>query len=86
MELRVNASFKNMSGHSDSNSRSEHALDRMASRGIGKDQIKEAVQKGAKHLRQDGSIVAEYRWFKVIYREYPVENIRKIYPITVIEV
>ena len=46
---------------------------------------KEAVQKGAKKIRQDQSIVAEFRWFKVIYREFRFNNIRKIYPITVLD-
>ncbi len=65
--------------------RVEHIFDRMRLRGIGTNQIKEAVQRGAKILRRDGSIIAEYRWFKVVYREFRLKNIRKIYPITVYE-
>lgn len=57
----------------------------MRLRGITKDNIKEAVQKGAKTLRKDNSIVAEFRWFRVIYREFKLNEIRKIYPITVID-
>lgn len=44
-------------------------MDRMILRGIGIDQIKEAIQKGAKTRRDDGSLISEFRWFKVIYRE-----------------
>lgn len=65
--------------------RVEHIFDRMRLRGIGVNQIREAVQRGAKILRKDGSIIAEFRWFKVIYREFRLKNARKIYPITVYE-
>ena len=58
----------------------------MKLRGIGIDQIREAIQKGAKKIRKDNSIVTEYRWFKVIYREIQYKEIRKIYQITVMEV
>ena len=43
------------------------------------------TKKGAKKIRKDGSIIAEFRWFKVIYREFKVKDIRKIYPITVMD-
>lgn len=52
---------------------------------ITKDNIREAIQKGAKRIREDESIIAEFRWFKVIYREFLVGDTRKIYPITVID-
>ncbi|MBI5390289.1 hypothetical protein HZB02_02275 [Candidatus Woesearchaeota archaeon] len=86
MELRVNTAFRNVKAHHDDQKRSEHVFERMQLRGIGVEQIKEAVQKGAKKLRDDGSVVSHYRWFKVIYREFRVEDTKKIYPITVIEV
>jgi hypothetical protein len=57
----------------------------MRLRGITTENIKEAVQKGPKKIRADNSIVAEFRWFKVIYREFRVGEIRKIYPITVMD-
>ena len=85
MEITLNVAFRNISYHKDSSRRSEHIFDRMQLRGIGKEQIKEAVQKGAKSLRNDGTIIAKYRWFKVIYREFVLDNIKKIYPITVME-
>ncbi|HLC72758.1 MAG TPA: hypothetical protein VJH37_04190 [Candidatus Nanoarchaeia archaeon] len=84
-EIKVNIAFRNISRHKDTFNRSDHVFDRMKMRGITKDNIKEAVQKGAKRIREDKSIIAEFRWFKVIYREFQVDNIRKIYPITVID-
>ena len=85
VEIRINIAFRNVKQHRDSERRSDHVFDRMKIRGITKDNIKEAVQKGAKKIRQDQSIVAEFRWFKVIYREFRFNNIRKIYPITVLD-
>lgn len=85
-EIKVNIAFKNIRHlHSDSEKRAEHIFERMRLRGITLDNIKEAVQKGAKRIRDDNSIVAEFRWFTVIYRELQVNEIRKIYPITVID-
>ena len=84
--MRINISFKTIDKWRDSEKLAEHIFDRMKNRGIYTHQIAEAIKRGAKRLRADGSIVAEFRWFKVFYREFRVENIRKIYPITVIEV
>ncbi|HLD15932.1 MAG TPA: hypothetical protein VJB94_05140 [Candidatus Nanoarchaeia archaeon] len=84
-EIRVNIAFRNIKYHKDAIKRSDHIFDRMMVRGITKDNIKEAVQKGAKRIREDKSIVAEFRWFKVIYREFRVNDTRKVYPITVID-
>lgn len=84
-EIRVNIAFRNIKDYSDSEKRSEHIFDRVKLRGITKDNIKEAIQKGAKKIRSDGSIVTEFRWFKVIYREFRLNEIRKVYPITVID-
>lgn len=88
MEIRLNIEFKSekTSSWHDSEVRSEHIFDRMRLRGIYSEQIKEAVQKGAKRFRKDGSIISDYRWFRLIYREFRLGDIRKIYPITVYEV
>lgn len=86
MDMVVDINFRSIEEWRDSMKRVEHVIDRMRLRGIFTRQIKEAVQKGSKRLRQDGSIVSEYRWFKVIYREFIIQNIKKIYPITVIGV
>ena len=88
-EIKVDIKFsqiplKNIEEWEDSRKRSEHVFDRMKLRGIGVEQIREAIQRGAKILRKDNSIIAEYRYFKVIYREFRLGKIRKIYPITVI--
>ena len=83
-EIKINVAFRNIRTHKDSSVRSEHVFDRMRLRGISKENIKEAVQKGAKQIREDKSIIAEFRWFKVVYREFQINDIRKIYPITVL--
>ena len=85
MEIEVNVKYKSIKKWEDSIKRVEHIVDRMQLRGMFESQIEEAVQKGAKRLREDGSLIAEYRWFKVIYRQFQLENVRKIYPITVME-
>ena len=85
MELKINIQFRNQKMWRDSERRSEHVFERMKQRGIGIGQIREAVTKGAKKLNVDKTIIAEYRWFRVVYREFQIDNIRKIYPITVIE-
>ncbi len=86
-EIIINIKFtgKNFGLWQDTQKRSEHVFDRMKLRGIGVKQMKEAINKGAKIFRSDGSLVAEYRWLKVAYREYRLGKIRKIYPITVVE-
>lgn len=85
MEIKVNVSFRNVKKWHDSEKRAEHVFDRMRSRGIGVDNVIDAVRKGAKRIRKDGSVMAEYRWFGVAYREFIIGEIKKIYPITVIE-
>jgi len=84
-EIRININYKGIKGHKDSEKREEHILDRMALRGIGIENIKEAVQKGPKRIREDKSVIAEFGWFKVIYREFKIGEIRKVYPITVMD-
>ncbi len=84
-EIKINITYKRLNQYKDSEKREEHLIDRMASRGISVENIKEAIQKGPKNIRKDNSIITEFRWFKVIYREFRVDNIRKIYPITVID-
>lgn len=86
MEVKINVSFRKIPKWKDSERRADHVFDRMKLRGIGVDQIKEAVKKGAKRLREDGSVVCDFRWFRVVYREFRIEQIQKIYPITVMEV
>lgn len=83
MEIVLDVGFRITKGWKDSERRAKHVLDRMILRGIGGSQIKEAVKKGAKRIREDGSIIAEFRWFKVVYREFRIKDRRKIYPITV---
>jgi hypothetical protein len=84
--IKVDVGFRSISGWRDSEKRTEHVFDRMKDRGIGREQVIEAVKKGAKRVREDGSIISEFRWYKVIYREFRIGSIKKIYPITVFEV
>ena len=81
----ININFKSMSKWEDSRKRSEHVSQRMVDRGIGISQIKEAVTRGAKKLMPDRTIHAEYKWYKIVYREFMLKDTKKIYPITVIE-
>jgi len=87
MDIIVNIGFKkSQTGKwDDSMKRAKHLSERLSLRGIGVNNIKEAVQKGSKKLRSDGSIVAEFRWCRVIYREFYLKEFKKIYPITVME-
>jgi len=86
MNIKVNIYFRSVRPFKDSKKRSEHLIDRMRLRGIGIDQIKEAVKKGAKNIREDGSVISEFRWFRIVYRELRLGDIKKIYPITVMGV
>lgn len=86
MNIKINVAFRNIKDWKDSDERSEHVFDRMKERGIGKIQITDAVKKGAKKLRKDGSIISVYRWYAVVYREFVINEVKKIYPITVMEV
>ncbi len=85
MEIKINVAFQNLKTWQDSEKRSEHVFDRMKERAVTVDNIKEAVSKGAKRVRADKSVIAEFRWLKVAYREFIVNDTKKIYPITVIE-
>lgn len=46
----------------------KHARERMVSRGISLEEVKDAIMKGSKRI-QDGKIVAAYRYFEVVYRK-----------------
>lgn len=46
---------------------SRHAREQMIFRGISEKEIREAIQSGAKEI-QNGKIVANYRYFAVVYR------------------
>ncbi len=85
VEIKINVAFRNIRDHMDSERISEHVFDRMMLRRIIKENIREAVQRGPKKVRKDGSIVVGYRWFRVVYREFIMDGIRKIYPTTVID-
>lgn len=84
-EIKVDVKFtqKPFDRWKETEKRAEHVFDRMRIRGVGIGEIKEAVQRGAKKLEADGRINVVYKWYKVVYREFRLNGIRKIYPITV---
>lgn len=45
---------------------SQHAIQRMVLRGISRTEVEAAILRGVK-TRQEGRIVAAYRYFKVVY-------------------
>lgn len=47
---------------------SKHARLRMVERGISNEEVKNAITKGAKRLRDD-KIVSSYSYFEVVYRK-----------------
>ena len=47
---------------------SKHAAERMIDRGITKEQVKAAIERGAK-FRQTGGLLAKYTYFSVAYRK-----------------
>ncbi len=48
---------------------SRHAREQMVARGIGEALVEEAIKKGSRRLQQPNKIVAEYRYFSVVYRK-----------------
>ena len=48
---------------------SHHAREKMAARGITALQVEEAIKRGSKYLQKPDRIVAEYRYFSVVYRQ-----------------
>ena len=48
---------------------SRHAREKMVARGISEGLVAEAIQRGSKHFQKPGKIVAEYRYFSVVYKK-----------------
>ncbi len=48
---------------------SRHAREQMAARGISEALVEEAIKRGSRHLQNPDKIVAEYRYFSVVYRK-----------------
>ena len=48
---------------------SKHAREQMVARGIDETLVQEAIKRGSKHLQHPNKIVAEYRYFSVVYRK-----------------
>lgn len=82
--IKIDIAFRNIRMHADSEKRAVHIFERMRLRGITIQNIREAIQKGPKMIKPDQTIIASYRWYAVVYREFYLGRIRKIYPITVL--
>ena len=82
--IKINIAFRNIRIHADSEKRAVHIFERMRLRGITIQNIRDAIQKGPKMIKPDQTIIASYRWYAVVYREFYLGRIRKIYPITVL--
>ncbi len=48
---------------------SRHAREQMAARGIDEALVEEAIKGGSKYLQHPNKIVAEYRYFSVVYKK-----------------
>lgn len=48
---------------------SNHAREQMVARGISKNEIKEAVAAGSKHLQYPNKIVSDYKYYSVVYKK-----------------
>lgn len=63
--------YINKTGNTDNTMKiilTKHARERMVSRGISLEEVKNAIVKGSKRI-QDGKIVSTYRYFEVVYKK-----------------
>jgi hypothetical protein len=70
-EKRNEESYINKTSNTDNTMKiilTKHARERMVSRGISLEEIKNAILKGSKRI-QNGKIVAVYRYFEVVYKK-----------------
>jgi hypothetical protein len=70
-EKRNEESYINKTSNTDNTMKiilTKHARERMVSRGISLEGIKNAILKGSKRI-QNGKIVAVYRYFEVVYKK-----------------
>jgi len=71
LEKRNEESYINKTSNTNNTMRiilTKHARERMISRGISLEEVKNAILKGSKRV-QDGKIVAVYRYFEVVYKK-----------------
>ena len=48
---------------------SRHAREQMAERGVSENEVEEAIKGGSKHLQFPNKIVADYKYFSVVYKK-----------------
>lgn len=48
---------------------SRHAIEQARERGISIEQVKTAIQRGAKHLQGEEKIVSDYTYIRVVYKK-----------------
>jgi len=71
MSEKRSESYINKTSNTDNTMRiilTKHARERMVSRGISLEEVKNAILKGSKRI-QDGKIVSAYRYFEVVYKK-----------------
>jgi len=71
LEKRNEESYINKTSNTDNTMRiilTKHARERMISREISLEEVKNAILRGSKSI-QDGKIIATYRYFEVVYKK-----------------
>lgn len=64
--------------------RCKHALERMWLRGVSAKEVEEAIKRGKKIFQKKTKLFeAFHRHFSVVYDEKALQDLRKIFPITV---
>jgi len=66
--------------------RTKHAMERMWLRGISRNDIVQAIERGQKRKQSKSGLTESFHsYYSVVYDEYiyPEKEIRKIYPVTV---
>lgn len=48
---------------------SKHAREQMVARGITEREVEDAVKAGSKHIQPPNKILADYRYFSVVYKQ-----------------
>ena len=48
---------------------SKHAREQIVARGISVNEVREAIQRGIKHMQEPNKIVSDHKYFSVVYRK-----------------
>lgn len=47
----------------------KHAREQMVERGIGENEVKEGIERGAKSFQYPNKIVSDYRYYRIVYKK-----------------